>query len=37
MVHKYLVDLRDKNGVFGFGNFFDGIGHENRHRLMNDN
>ena len=36
MVQKYLVDLRDKSGVFGFENFVDGFGHENRH-LMKDN
>ena len=30
MVQKYLVDLRDKTGVCGFGNFVDGFGHENR-------
>ena len=37
MVQKYLVDLRVKTGVFGFENFVDGFGHENRHHLMNDN
>ena len=37
MVQKYLVDLRDKIGVFGFENFVDGFGHEIRHHLMNDN
>ena len=37
MVQKYLVDLRDKSGVFGFENFVDGFGHENRHHLMIDN
>ena len=37
MVQNYLVDLLDKNGVFGFENYVDGFGHENRHHLMNDN
>ena len=37
MVRKDLVDLRDKIGVFGFENFVDVFGHENRHHLMNDN
>ena len=37
MVQKYLVDLRDKSGVFAFENFVDGFGHENRHHLMIDN
>ena len=37
MVQKNLVDLRDKSGVFGFENFVDGFGHENRHYLMIDN
>ena len=37
MAQKYLVDLRDKTGVFGFENFVDDFGHENHHHLMNDN
>ena len=37
LVQKYLVELRDKTGVFGFENFVDGFGHENCHHLMNDN
>ena len=36
MVQKYLVDLRDKSGVFGFENFVDDFGHENLHHLMKD-
>ena len=37
MVQKYLVDLLDKTGVFGFEYFVVGFGHENRHHQMNDN
>ena len=37
MVQKYLVDLRDKSGVFGFENFIDGFGPEKCHQLMIDN
>ena len=36
MVQKYLVNLRDKIGVFDFENFVDGFGHKNCHHLMKD-
>ena len=37
MVQKYLVDLRDKSGVFGFEKIVDGFGYNNLHHLMKDN
>ena len=37
MVQKYLVDLRDKSGVFRFENFIDGFDRKNGHHLMRDN
>ena len=37
MVQKYLVDVRDKSGVFGFEKFVDDFGYKNCHRLMKDN
>ena len=37
MVQKYLIDLRDKSGVFGFENFVDGFDRKKCHHLMRDN
>ena len=37
MAQKYLVDLRDKIGVFGFESFVDEFGHKKVHHLMKEN
>ena len=37
MVQKYLVDLRDKSGVFGFEKIVDDFGYKNLQHLVKSN